>query len=190
MVHRLPAVLLLAALAACGTPNDRDTLDNDRRDQPAPVAMSSAEMSGTTMSVEMRDLNGRSLGTLQVTEADSGLLITGQLSGLAAGEHGLHIHQVGSCVPPFTTAGDHFNPTSVEHGHLSARGGHLGDLRNLTVGADSTVMVNARTVGESSRGGDDVPRSLVLHANADDYRTNPDGNSGDRIACGVLRNTS
>jgi superoxide dismutase, Cu-Zn family len=185
MVHRIPAFFLLAVSAACGTP-DNDTLNDDSLDAPAMASLSAAEMS-SNMNVEMRDLNGRSLGTLQVTEADSGVMITGQLSGLAAGEHGFHIHQVGNCVPPFTSAGDHFNPTSMEHGHLSASGGHQGDLRNITVGSDSTVTVNVRTAGGVLRGeGGGLLGSLVVHANADDYRTDPDGNSGARIACGVL----
>lgn len=191
MVHRIPAVLLLALSAvACGAAEDDDTLDNERLDAPAMGSMSSSDM-GTTMSVEMRDANGRSLGMLQVADADSGLLITGQLSGLAAGERGLHIHQVGTCEAPFTSAGDHWNPTSEEHGHLNPEGAHHGDLMNITVRDDSTVMVNARTAGGMLRGGDGLldadGAALVLHASADDYRTDPDGNAGDRIACGVLR---
>ncbi len=189
MVQRLPAFLLLAVSAACGTPTDRETLDNDRLDQPAMASMSSAEMS--SHSVEMRDANGRSLGTLQVVEGDSGLMITGQLSGLAAGERGLHFHQNAVCEPPFESAGGHWNPSSEEHGHLNPEGAHQGDMLNVSVGSDSTVTVKTRTAGGTLRGGDGVldanGMSLILHASADDYRTDPDGNAGDRIACGVLR---
>lgn len=189
MVHRIAAFLLLAVTAACGAP-DNDTLDDDTLDAPAMASMSSAD-EPTDMKVEMRDANGRSLGMLQVTERDSGLMITGQLSGLAAGEHGFHIHQVGSCEPPFTSAGDHWNPSSREHGHLNPEGAHRGDMMNVTVGNDSTVTVTARTSGGMLKGGDGVldadGAALVLHAGADDYRTDPDGAAGDRIACGVLR---
>src|SRR5688500_9551219 len=85
----------------------------------------------------MRDAAGRDLGTLTLTEGPQGLSVSGRLTGLTPGEHGIHIHMAGQCTPPFTTAGAHWNPTSKQHGSQNPQGPHLGDLPNLSVGADS-----------------------------------------------------
>lgn len=182
MLRPLPALLLLAA--ACGAPDD-EPLAADSLDQLEPVPVMA------TMDVAMLDRDGRNLGTLEVTDADSGLTFTGRLAGLAPGEHGIHVHGVGTCESPFESAGDHWNPTDREHGHLNPEGAHHGDMMNVTVGDDSVANVDARTVAGSLTGMDGLldadGAALVVHATADDYTTDPDGNSGDRIACGVLR---
>ncbi|HEX5868952.1 MAG TPA: superoxide dismutase family protein, partial [Longimicrobium sp.] len=114
-------------------------------------------------------------------------------AGLPAGVHGVHIHQTGLCdAPDFTTAGGHFNPTSRQHGTQNPNGPHAGDLPNLTVDANGQGMMNGTAMGVTMVGGgaNSVRKpggtALVVHATADDYRTDPSGNSGARIACGVI----
>jgi Cu-Zn family superoxide dismutase len=141
----------------------------------------------------MRDSAGRNLGTLTLTETAQGITVTGELTGLRPGAHGIHIHMVGQCQPPFESAGPHWNPTNRQHGLQNPQGPHFGDLPTLTAGADSAYSVRATTAGGTLRGTnalmDTDGASVVIHANADDDRTDPSGNSGARIACGVISGT-
>ena len=111
------------------------------------------------------------------------------LTGLPAGEHGIHVHATGQCdAPAFTTAGGHFNPDSMQHGFENPQGPHHGDLRNVTVGDDGTAQQELTAPAGTTLAAllDADGAALVVHATADDYRTDPSGNSGDRIACGVI----
>ena len=147
---------------------------------------------GAKASVAVKSAAGRDLGTLMVTEAGQGLSFAGMLRGLPPGSLGVHVHMVGRCdAPAFTSAGDHWNPTSKQHGLSNPQGPHLGDMTNITVKADSTASVLVMTKGGTLRGGmsalmDPDGASVVVHAAADDNRTDPSGNSGGRIACGVV----
>ena len=142
--------------------------------------------------VEMKDLQGASIGTATLSPAKGGgVAIALDLRNLAPGEHAFHVHQVAKCEPPFATAGPHFNPAAKKHGLENPDGSHAGDMKNITVGADGTVKVvilNTQvTLGEGPNsvflnGG----TSLVVHAKPDDMKTDPAGNAGDRIACGVI----
>lgn len=141
--------------------------------------------------VAIRNANGRDLGTLAIANGAGGLLVTGTLYGLPPGTHGIHIHTTGQCEPPFESAGGHWNPMSRMHGAENQQGPHLGDMANITVSPDSSATVNVRTAGGTLRGAysllDDDGAAVVIHAAPDDYRTDPSGNSGNRIACGVAR---
>ncbi|MBA3257857.1 MAG: superoxide dismutase family protein, partial [Gemmatimonadales bacterium] len=117
--------------------------------------------------------------------------VSGRLTGLPPGEHAIHLHAVGRCDPPaFESAGDHWNPTNRQHGTASPKGPHLGDLRNVDVARDSSVSVQETAPGGALRGdnallgGDGA--AVVVHASPDDYKSQPSGGSGDRIACGVV----
>jgi len=111
------------------------------------------------------------------------------------GQHGFHIHEVGKCTPPaFLSAGGHFNPTGAKHGLLDPDGPHAGDLPNLWIEADGsadyTVTTNLITLGPGKRSVFDKNGSaLLIHTGPDDYITDPAGDSGDRIACGVITRT-
>jgi superoxide dismutase, Cu-Zn family len=138
----------------------------------------------------LRNAQGETVGTATFTGTDSGVEMTLKVSGLEPGQRGFHIHAVGSCEPPdFESAGDHFNPTGAPHGFEASGGPHLGDLHNLEV--DQNGVAEAQRTIEGATLGADEDRSLfgkalVIHADADDYRSQPSGNAGARVACGVI----
>ena len=142
--------------------------------------------------VEMKDAQGKSIGTVTVWDQGSGVALELRLHDLTPGEHGIHFHQVPKCEgPDFKSAGGHFNPGSKKHGFDSPDGHHAGDMKNFNVRGDGTVKTK---LGDADVTLKDGPHSLlsnggsaiVIHAKADDYKTDPSGNSGDRIACGVI----
>jgi Cu-Zn family superoxide dismutase len=141
---------------------------------------------------EMKNSQGAMLGSVILTETDAGVRLTGQLKNLPPGTLGFHFHQVGKCdTPDFKSSGDHFNPGNKQHGELNPNGPHAGDLGNVTVGADGTLSLDVVAknltlkAGANSLTGSNGT-SLLIHAKADDRRTDPSGNSGDRIACGIV----
>ena len=146
----------------------------------------------STVVADVHDATGRSLGTLTFTDAGTGIAVSGRLVGVPPGEHGMHIHAIGRCDPPtFAAAGGHWNPTGRQHGLQNPNGPHLGDLPNIIASADSMAVVDATTPGGTLRTTDALldadGASIVIDAAPDDYRTDPGGNSGARIACGVIR---
>lgn len=139
----------------------------------------------------VHDASGRMLGMLTIVETGGHLTMVGTLRGLPPGSHGIHLHAVGRCdAPGFTTAGGHWNPGARQHGFENPLGSHMGDMRNVVVGDDSIGTVNASTMSGVLRGDggamDADGLAIVVHAMTDDYRTEPSGNSGARIACGVV----
>lgn len=189
-----PSLTILAgiiAIQACGGAGDRAAGDTTPAESAAARTDSAPTASGTGVTAAVRNAAGRDLGTLTLADsAQSGIRVSGTLTGLPPGEHGIHIHMVGQCQAPFESAGAHWNPTSRQHGTQNPQGPHLGDLLNITVGADSSVNVSLVTTGGSLRATNGLMdadgASVVVHARADDYRTDPSGNSGDRIACGAI----
>jgi superoxide dismutase, Cu-Zn family len=137
---------------------------------------------------------GTKIGTAKITPSDGGVKIVVKVEQLTPGEHGIHIHAVGKCEgPAFTSAGGHFNPTMAHHGVNNPQNPHphAGDLPNLTVGANGkgqmTFVDKAVTLGDGANSlFHDGGTSLVIHAKPDDLMSDPSGNSGDRIACGVI----
>lgn len=132
--------------------------------------------------------DGAPRGTAMVRQEKGGLKVHVTAEGLAAGVHGIHIHAVGRCEgPDFKTAGAHWNPTGHEHGRDNPKGAHQGDLPNITIGADGKGKVDFTVKGATLASLMDADgAAVVIHASPDDYKTDPSGNSGGRVACGVL----
>jgi Cu-Zn family superoxide dismutase len=159
------------------------------------LAAGCAAMAQTTPVVAHADLSnagGQAVGRATLTEVGAAVRIVVEAKGLPPGEKAVHIHEVGRCEPPgFTSAGGHFNPGMRQHGLLNPQGPHAGDLPNFTVGADGTGRLETTsdriTLGAGPTSLFDADGSaLVLHVGPDDFRTDPTGNSGARLACGVI----
>ncbi len=131
---------------------------------------------------------GVAAGRATAREAIGGLRITIDATGLTPGTHGAHVHTVGRCdAPGFMTAGGHWNPTGTKHGSLNPAGPHEGDLPNLVIGKDGRGTLGIVVPGATLAGLlDDDGSAIVIHAASDDLTTDPSGNSGARIACGVF----
>lgn len=151
--------------------------------------------------VKAKFINARQqeIGEATVTETPNGVLIRVNLrqnpQGISPGTHAIHIHEVGSCEPPFKSAGGHFNPTNKKHGFLDNQGKHAGDLPNIhvTENAPLTVEFLVPQLGLSRGKGslmDGDGSAIVIHQAADDYRTDPAGNAGDRVACAIIGRAS
>jgi Cu-Zn family superoxide dismutase len=147
---------------------------------------------GERAAAPLRNAEGQVLGMAIFTQEAQGVRISVTVKGLSPGEHGIHIHSVGKCEPPdFLSAGPHFNPTNKKHGLTNPEGPHAGDLPNLVVGEDGSAVYEhitdrvTLTPGELSLFDEDGS-SLVIHAGPDDQMTDPAGNSGARVLCGVI----
>ncbi len=136
--------------------------------------------------------DGTPAGTAQLLASGDRVTLAVVATGLGTGVHGLHLHTVGACArPDFASAGGHLNPLGRQHGSANPAGSHAGDLPNLTIQPGGTGSLTADLMGtrEQVRGWlfDADGTAIVVHADPDDYRTDPTGNSGARIACGVIR---
>jgi len=170
------AVASLVALAAC-SPETGSEAANDTAsgNVAAPAA------------AQLTDGAGKAAGEVTIGEDANGVTLRLSAAGLPQGTHGVHLHETGQCdTPDFKTAGAHWNPTGRKHGRDSPAGAHMGDLANIQIEADgkggSIFLVSATRNALADASG----TSLVIHAKADDYKTDPSGNSGDRIACAVI----
>ncbi|HQZ13550.1 MAG TPA: superoxide dismutase family protein [Devosia sp.] len=142
-----------------------------------------------TATANIVDQSGTALGTITGTEMDGGVHLTGELTGVPNGEHGFHIHAVGKCdaAGKFESAGPHFDVDSHKHGKDNPDGPHAGDLDNLVANDDGKVTVDFHVPNANLAALNDADgASLVIHADPDDYKTDPSGNSGERFACGVI----
>ncbi len=131
---------------------------------------------------------GQSIGTVAAAQTSGGVTLKINASGIAHGLHGVHVHAVGRCdTPGFESAGSHWNPASRQHGLNNPQGPHAGDLPNVTASSSGVVNETLVLAGASLAGLADADgAAVVIHATADDYVTDPSGNSGGRIACAIL----
>jgi Cu-Zn family superoxide dismutase len=190
MQHRLGVIALCGMGLACSTP----AVHNPTPPSPSPASPAPASPApiavGTTASATIRDGAGARIGTATFTDTYSGVLVTGSVSGIGLGAHGIHIHEVGKCEPPFASAGGHFNPAHRHHGFRSPEGPHLGDLPNIDMPAAGQLHFEFVLPGVTLTGTNAMlagnGTAIVIHGGRDDYATDPAGASGARIACGVI----
>ncbi|WP_298016139.1 superoxide dismutase family protein [uncultured Parasphingopyxis sp.] len=141
---------------------------------------------------DLADASGMDRGAVTFEQLDTGVRVVIEGRGLTPGAHGAHIHMTGSCVAPdFTSAGGHWNPMNREHGRENPAGQHMGDMPNLIVGQDGSgvlelVVEGARITGGTAAMLDGDGAAVVIHAGPDDYRTDPAGDAGSRVACGEV----
>ena len=189
-LHFVAAISAAALISACQKP--AEPAANDMATANDMGAMNEAAPAAAAQSAQLMDAGGKAIGTVEMSEDASGLTLKVTAAGLPAGTHGVHLHEKGMCEgPKFESAGAHWNPMTKQHGRDNPMGAHLGDLANMdaTDGAEatSTYQVAGVTMGGTGNALADADgTSLVVHAKADDYKTDPSGNSGDRIACAVL----
>lgn len=158
----------------------------------AGATMAPQEVSGLAATADMVDGKGDHVGTARFTEVPEGVRIVLEVSNLPPGVHGFHIHDKGACEgPEFKSAGGHFNPDGKQHGFHNPQGPHAGDLPNLVVDEKGMAKADFVAPGLTLRPGrysllDADGTSLMIHANPDDYVTDPAGNAGPRLACGTI----
>ena len=146
----------------------------------------------TSNQVTLRDARGTIVGTATLKpNGTTGVAFDLDLKGLPPGEHAVHLHETPMCDPPsFESAGPHLNPATKQHGLKNPQGPHAGDMNDVTVAADGTAkmtIVNPRvTLGTGADSLSSRGAALVIHAKPDDMKSDPAGNAGDRIACGVI----
>ena len=159
----------------------------------AAAILPAAEKGRKTATAEIKDAKGNKVGDAKFKEATGGVAISVKVINLAPGTHAIHVHEAGKCdAPDFKTAGGHFNPAGKHHGKENPQGAHAGDLPNFTVAANGkgTFQGTAKGVTLAGTGANSLfhegGTSIVIHAEPDDYKTDPAGNAGARIACGVI----
>lgn len=148
---------------------------------------------------QLEDTEGNPVGTAEFAEGPNGVTIGVALQpgqqAVEPGEHGIHIHETGDITPDFEAAGGHFNPTDAQHGFDNPEGPHAGDLENIVVNEDGSASYLTRNERITVSGGqnallDSDGSALVIHAQPDDYQTDPAGDSGERVAAGVIRSSA
>lgn len=174
----------LTVLAACSEKQATAT--------PSTPPVAAAEPSATSANVQLAATQGHNVtGSITLAPMGEGVHLTGSLQGLPPdGEFGFHIHEKGDCsAPDASSAGGHFNPANVDHGNPQSMPHHAGDMMNAKSDAQGMAQINAHvdglTLGDGG-GSDVIGKAVVVHEKADDYKTQPSGDSGARVACGVI----
>jgi len=158
----------------------------------APLSAAPMAMKGGAMA-DLVDAQGQTRGHAMLRQEKDGIHVMVHAVGVPAGIHAVHIHAIGTCTgPDFKSAGGHWNPGMKQHGHDNPAGQHMGDMPNMTVGADGTGTLETVIAGGMLAGSDTSlldadGAAVMIHETADDYKTDPAGAAGARIACGVIK---
>jgi superoxide dismutase, Cu-Zn family len=156
------------------------------------LILAAAPASAQTAKAALKSTEGKDVGTVELAQTPAGVLLKVSVKGLPAGEHAFHVHAVGKCEPPFDSAGGHFNPGGKKHGLMAPEGPHAGDMPNLHIPQSGELVVEVLNVAVTLERGKAHSvfgpngTAIVIHAGVDDYKTDPAGNAGGRIACGVI----
>jgi Cu-Zn family superoxide dismutase len=154
-------------------------------------AVAFIDPTGSQARATLKNSQGETVGDATLRETAHGVLIHVNLTDAPAGVHAFHLHETGKCEPPFASAGGHFNPTKKQHGLDNPMGMHAGDLPNIDVDSKGTLRFDVVDHDVTLMPGsnsllDSDGSAIVIHTNADDYRSDPAGNAGDRAICGVI----
>lgn len=183
-------VALPALLAGCNAP---DASTPPAQDDPATAEEAAPNAAGPmpteSVMADLKAADGKPVGKATVAVDNGRVMLNLQVEGLPPGEHGVHVHMTGKCdAPKFESAGAHWNPANAQHGLDAPAGQHAGDMPNLVVDANGRGKLAYELKGATFAGLMDADGSaMVVHASADDQKTDPSGNSGDRIACGIFK---
>lgn len=157
------------------------------------LAFSSLPAAAQSAKAVLKNAEGKDVGSADLTQTPHGVLIKLNITGLQPGERAFHVHGVGKCEPPFTSAGGHFNPDGKKHGIMAMGGHHAGDMPNLHIPSSGILQVEVLNISITLEKG--KPNSLfgpegtalIIHAGKDDYKSDPTGEAGGRVACGVIQ---
>ena len=193
-VGTLAGCALLAAgvlFAGCKKDNEQVVQDSENAYAAPTPAVEATPVPTITSDIAAAQLSGPGgvSGTITFTQEAGGVHVVAQVEGAKPGKHGFHLHAGGVCEGDYKSAGDHFNPTNAEHGAPDAAAHHAGDFGNIEVGSNGTGNADFTTtmlsLGEGAN--DAIGKAVILHGGEDDLKTQPSGNSGPRIACGVVQ---
>ncbi|HVI59627.1 MAG TPA: superoxide dismutase family protein [Luteimonas sp.] len=185
--HHLLAIAAACALAACASTGEQAA--------PAPAPQPAAASTAQSATVNLASASGSIVsGKLSIVPMGDGVHITGEVGGLGAGQtHAIHVHEKGDCsAVDASSAGGHFNPTGSAHGRAGTPVHHAGDMDNIVADADGVAKIDIHLSGVTLGGGaanDIAGRAVIVHAAPDDYTSQPSGNAGARVACGVVTPT-
>lgn len=196
----LSVLMVLFTVAACSKKAEEEPAASEGEamttaEAPSSIPPATAPAAGPSATATLQGAPEDSdfSGTVTFTQDGDGVRVLADLAGVdKPGKHGFHIHETGECShgtggKHFTSAGGHFNPTSAEHACPPTEPRHAGDLGNIEVGSNGAGRMELVTTGISLSGSNSiVGKAVLLHAGEDDCKTQPTGNSGDRIACGVV----
>lgn len=189
-VSFLTAAVLV--LGACDSGADMPA-DDEGMALPEAEAGVTPEAPIDEVTVDLLDGQGENVGVARLTQDGEGVQVAVRVTGLQPGEHGFHVHETGSCeLPDFTSAGGHFSPLDRQHGTENPQGSHAGDMPNIRAGEDGTADTTFVYTGITMRADAETSifreggTALVVHEGPDDYMTDPSGDAGSRVACGVI----
>lgn len=192
-IKNLALILLISqVLIACSTPEQKAETTAPPPDSTEPITSDGVAME--PVKVNMIAKSGSNLdGTATFSQEGDSIKFVLEVENAPPGEHAVHLHEKGDCsAPDATSAGSHWNPTSMDHGHLGKTNeAHLGDIGNFKVGEDGKGTIEFTTDKWSMGGGDNsiFGKAVIVHEKADDYKTQPTGDAGGRIGCGVIEST-
>jgi Cu-Zn family superoxide dismutase len=189
--HAALAAATVLALAACSSTPDSSAPAASTAPAPTPVATSTAKAAAVNLASASGSLVS---GTLSVMPMGDGVHLRGEVGGLGPNAtHAIHIHEKGDCsAADASSAGGHFNPSASPHGKVGGGAHHGGDMDNIVSNAEGVAKVDVHASGVTLGGGaanDVAGKAVVVHAAPDDYTSQPAGNAGARVACGVINVT-